>query len=79
MVIATDLTCEAGEDYSIQPVYPDPGTDPVEKEFGTPTIAMLTHDNTYNWWDKYPAPPEPYYTFTDDISYGPEGHPDYKG
>ena len=73
MVIATDLTCEAGDDYGKQPVYPEPGTDPVENEFGTPTIAMLIHNNTFNWWDNYPAQPEPYYTFTDDISYGPEG------
>ncbi|MGI5937053.1 MAG: hypothetical protein ACOX7I_09720 [Oscillospiraceae bacterium] len=34
---------------------------------------MLTHDATFNWWNAYPFIPQPYETFTDDISYGPEG------
>ncbi|MGI5936372.1 MAG: nuclear transport factor 2 family protein [Oscillospiraceae bacterium] len=73
MVIATDLNCEAGEDYSCQPVYVDWDNDPVKKEFGKPTIEQLTHDATFNWWDDYPFIPQPYETFTDEISYGPEG------
>ena len=24
-----------------------------------PTIPMITHDATFNWWDNYPAPPPP--------------------
>ncbi len=48
-------------------------------EFGTPTLAMLTHDERFNWWDNYPPEPAPYETFSDAISYGPEGHPDYPG
>ncbi|NTV91224.1 MAG: SnoaL-like domain-containing protein [Clostridiales bacterium] len=79
MIIATDLTTGAGEDYGKQPVYPIPGSDPVREEFGRPDIEMLTHDNLFNWWDNYPPMPMPYVTFSDDISYGPEGHPDYKG
>lgn len=78
LIIATDLYCEAGTDYSLQPVYSDPATDPVAQEFGVPTIRMLTHDTTFNWWDNYPPAPEPYFTFTNDISYGHEGHPHYK-
>lgn len=73
MVIATDLNCEAGEDYSKQPVYIDWDKDPVKLEFGTPTLEVLTHDATFNWWDDYPFIPLPYESFTDDISYGPEG------
>lgn len=78
LVIATDLTSEAGADYSEQPVYTDLNTDPVAVEFGTPTIPMLTHDVTFNWWDDYPPMPRPYYSFSDNISYGPEGHPNYR-
>lgn len=72
-VAAVDLVSEAGADYSEQDPYPDYTTDPVMVEFGKPTIACLTHDATFNWWDDYPSMPEPYETFTDDISYGPEG------
>lgn len=73
LVIANDLTGEAGEDYSKGSPYIDYATDPVALEFGTPTIPRIIHDATFNWWDNYPPMPEPYETFTDDISYGPEG------
>ena len=73
VVAALDLTCEAGEDYSQQDPYPHYESDPVMVEFGEPTVRQLTHDGTFNWWDDYPAMPEPYETWSDDISYGPEG------
>jgi hypothetical protein len=73
LVIATDLHSEAGEDYSKQPVYIDWNQDVVKQEFGAPTIEALTHDSTFNWWDGYPFMPTPYETFSDAISYGPEG------
>lgn len=47
----------------------------MRREFGTPTVEMLTHDVTFNWWDDYPPmPPKNYKTWSDDISYGPEGY-----
>ncbi|MGN1155398.1 MAG: nuclear transport factor 2 family protein [Agathobacter sp.] len=73
LVVATDLNCEAGEKYAAQPVYVDWDKDPVKCEFGTPTLEILTHDATFNWWDHYPFMPEPYETFCDRVSYGPEG------
>ncbi len=79
LVIAYDLSSEAGEDYSRQPVYPAPGSDPYEQAFGKPDVAMLTHNNIFNWWDDYPPMPKPYFTYTDDIGYAPEGHPNYEG
>lgn len=79
MVTATDFTNEAGSDYANQPVYLPDGADPVKEEFGTPTIPMLVHDNMFNWWDNYPPEPRPYFTFNEEISYGPEGHPSYQG
>lgn len=78
IVEANDFTCEAGTVYSDQSVYIDYATDPVAVEFGKPTIPMITHDATFNWWDNYPAPPEPYDTWSDENSYGPEGYPEKK-
>ena len=78
LVISTDVDCQAGHDYGEYPVYEDwsaDSTNPVRREFGRPTVEMLTHDVTFNWWDNYPPmPPRNYKTFTDDISYGPEGY-----
>ena len=78
IVISTDVDCQAGHDYGEYPVYEDwsaDSTNPVRREFGRPTVEMLTHDVTFNWWDNYPPmPPRNYKTFTDDISYGPEGY-----
>jgi hypothetical protein len=77
IIISTDVDCQAGHDYGEYPVYVDwssESNNPVRKEFGKPTVEMLTHDVTFNWWDNYPPmPPKNYKTFTDDISYGPEG------
>ena len=77
LVIATDLQSEAGADYMEQKVYLPDEENPAFREFGTPTLPMLTHDVMFNWLDNYPAPPVPYETFNEDNSYGPEGHPDY--
>ena len=72
-----DVVNEDGKDYKNTP-YNYPDGHPLRAEFGTPTIEMLTHDERFNWWDNYPPEPMPYVTMTDDISYGPEGHPDYQ-
>jgi hypothetical protein len=72
-IAAIDLVNEAGETYNDQDPYMDYETNPVFVDFGTPTVPCLTHDVTFNWWDDYPPMPEPYETFTPDISYGPEG------
>ena len=77
IVDSVDVDCEAGKAYDDYPVFVDwseNGGNPVRKEFGTPTVEMLTHDVTFNWWDDYPGMPPKYETFSDDISYGPEGY-----
>ena len=79
LVEAVDLASEAGEDYREQSPYIDYENDPIFSEFGQPTVPYLSHDATFNWWDDYPGLPEPYDTFTDDISYGPEGYKPPKG
>lgn len=74
LVDSTDLVSEAGEDYSKQEIYHDYETNPVDVEFGTPTVSKIIHNTDFNWWDNYPPMPEPYDTWSDDISYGPEGY-----
>ena len=74
IMIPNDCVCEAGTDYGDGSEYVDYETDPVAVEFGKPTIQKLVHDQTFNWWDNYPPMPEPYETWSDDISYGPEGY-----
>lgn len=78
LVIATDLQSEAGADYMQQKVDLPDGENPAFVEFGTPTVPMCTHNERYNWLDNYPAPPEPYFSFDEACSYGPQGHPDYE-
>lgn len=73
LMLANDLSCEAGTPYSNQPVYLDAESDPVQREFGKPTIEQVTHDVTFNWWDNYPTYPDPYESFDPADSYGPEG------
>lgn len=53
------------------------GTGRDEIDFGKPTIPMLAHDPSYTWCDNYPPLNGPYETFTEALSYGPEGHPNY--
>ena len=74
VVEANDLYTEAGTNYEEQEVYHDYATNKIDAEFGEPTVKVITHNTDFNWWDNYPAPPTPYETFTDEISYGPEGY-----
>lgn len=74
IMIATDLVCEAGDSFENHSPYAEYETDPVMLEFGAPTIPCICHDTTFNWWDNYPPVPKPYETFSDEISYGPEGY-----
>jgi hypothetical protein len=80
LVISNDIHIEAGENINELPTYPVPGANPAENEFlsGNPTVKMLTHNVVLNWSDNYPFLPEPYFHFEDEISYGPEGHPEYR-
>ncbi len=78
IMVANDQSYFAGEKFDM-PVYLEPGQDPLEVEFGNPTIKMTVHDNTYNWADNYPDFPRPYKTMGPGLSYGPEDHPLYTG
>lgn len=78
LVISTDIFLDAGEAYSGKPIYYPEGTNPIQCEFGTPTLPMLTHNEVFLWSDDYPPLPQPYYTYSPYIGYGPEGHPNYR-
>lgn len=70
----SDSYFEPGIDYwKDMPVFEDPVNDELHVEFGTPDIEVRTHDRQFCWADNYPAMPEPYVTFTPEISWGPEG------
>lgn len=78
LYIGNDFFVEAGTSYAEQEVYLPPEDDWASIEFGTPTMPMPVHDKTLNWADNYPLIPQPYQTFTDENSYGPKGHLNYK-
>lgn len=73
LVIATDYVNPAGTPHEAQPLEYEPGEDPREVEFGTPTIAKLTHDSRLHWADNYPPEPVPYETWSEEMGYGPKG------
>lgn len=75
LVITTDFTSPAGVPHESEPFSYAPGCDPLQLEFGSPTLPVLTHDNRYHWSDDYPCVPQPYETYTPSQSYTPEGHP----
>ncbi len=79
LVVSNDLSVRAGENADDLPTIIPVEDNPAAIEFGTPDIPMLTHDGSLNWSDDYPFLPQEYFRFSDEVSYGPEGHPDYEG
>lgn len=70
----SDSYWEPGINYHDEiPVFEDSENDLLRIEFGKPDIEIQTHDRQFCWADNYPSMPEPYVTFTDEISWGPEG------
>jgi len=70
----SDSYWEPGINYHDEmPVFEDMENDLLHVEFGKPDIEIQTHDRQFCWADNYPAMPEPYVTFYDEISWGPEG------
>jgi len=79
LVQISDMSIGANADLHEIPRDLPPEEDPIAQEFGTPTIPMSTHEPQYNWEDNYPHVPKAYQTYSDEMSYGPKGHPDYEG
>lgn len=73
-----DSCFPAGTDHGDTKDIYEPGEDPLEIRFGEPDIQVLTHERILCWADDYPWMPEPYETFADELSYGPEGWPHVK-
>lgn len=80
LIISNDMNLAVGANADDLPTKPAPGTFIPENDFlaGDPTIKMLTHNSAINWSDRYPPEPEDYFHFSDEVSYGPEGHPNYE-
>lgn len=73
MVIQRDHNIDAEKGYGETPCYIPFGTDPMDAEFGTPTVARIVYDPFYGWEYMYQDMPHPYYTYNELHSYGPEG------
>lgn len=75
LVQAQDFYCPVSKAFRDLPDYNEPGSDPGEIAFGQPDIAFLAHDNRYVLNDNWPPIPMSYASFSEQTSYGPEGHP----
>lgn len=73
LVLEHDHTVEIGTDYSKVPVRMPFGEDPLEREFGTPTLEQTVYAPLYGWEYLYQDMPRPYATYTPKNSYGPTG------
>jgi len=78
LFIGLDGHVPPGSKYADMPIEEPPGWNPQEREFGKPTIPMEAYITKYNFYP-YPQQPQPYKTFSDTMSGGPEGNPNYKG
>ncbi len=78
LVDSNDFSVAPGGSVNNIPTRLAPEDNAAAIEFGKGDIEMLTHNGMLNWSDDYPFLPQEYFRFTDEISYGPEGHPDYE-
>ncbi len=78
--MGVDIFCRPGEDFGNQPCTISPEyalVDPMQEDFGDPTISMEAYSAKYNW-SHYPPLPTPHNTYEDTVSCGPTGNPNYK-
>lgn len=68
-----DSTLTPGEDFGNQKPSPASGEDPLEEEFGTPTIKVKTHERLLCWTDDFPWMPEPYERMLPELEYSANG------
>ena len=74
LALTHDHTIPVGIDYGDAfPIETKRGDDPIEAEFGTPTIQHQVYEPFFGWEYLYQDMPKPYYSYTDRASYGPEG------
>lgn len=78
LVECIDYVCQAGISFQAGDVDGIPEEQRFRDAFGKPDIEMTVHDPRYNWYDDFPGMPMPYYSFTPENGYGPEGNPYYK-
>ena len=74
LALLHDHTIPVGVDYGeAVPIETQPGDDPLEAEFGEPTVKRTVYEPFFGWEYMYQDMPRPYYSYTDIRSYGPEG------
>jgi hypothetical protein len=74
LVIEHDHTIEAGHNYADTPVkLPEGEHDPLEEDYGTPTIPTTVYNPFFGWEYMFQDMPKPYATYNDKESYGPKG------
>ncbi len=78
LVLSNDVWHPAGVPMMAMPDKLPEEMDWIRSEFGTPTVPMQVHDPLYLWSDDYPTMPPHYRTMSNENSYGPEGHPNYR-
>ncbi len=79
LFVGTDFCLKPGADMSKEPVFPEPmgAWNDDEETNLVLTYPMTAYDTIYNWTD-YPIIPKPYRTFSETVSNGPEGNPNFK-
>ena len=73
LVLEHDHTIEAGHNYADTPVKLAPGADPLEADFGDPTVKHTVYNPFFGWEYLYQDMPRPYAAYNDKESYGPLG------
>lgn len=78
LALTHDHTIKVGVHYGdFLPIETKRGDDPLEEEFGQPTVAHQVYEPFFGWEYLYEDMPKPYYSYTDRASYGPEGNLGY--
>lgn len=75
--MGVDMTAAPGGAFEKIPVEDSPAEQFLRNSFGQPTLPMEAYINRYNYY-AYPPIPEPYETFEQVVSCGPEGNPKYQ-
>ena len=76
--VGVDLAAQPGGAFEDIPVDTSAEEELLREKFGQPTLPMEAYVNRYNYY-VYPPIPEPYESFDQVTSYGPEGNPNYCG
>jgi hypothetical protein len=75
--VGLDMAAQPGGAFEKIPVDHSDEEARLQADFGQPTLPMEAYINRYNYYS-YPSIPEPYESFDQVVSCGPEGNPKYQ-